>query len=281
MNNDIRFTDRDHLKNEQYRDGGNLRSRISLHEQYSANPTPWHTWVFDQFDLPPSAAILEVGCGPGLLWLENLARVPEGWRMILSDLSPGMVHEARHNLRDAANIAYLCFDIGRAPLRPTAFNAVIANHMLYHVPDVGRALATIHGLLKPGGVLYAATNGRTHLQELAGFVSQARGETTPEADNLFQRSARNFTLQSGAQQLLAHFAAVELRAYPDSLEIDDVEAIIRYVQSSALFGLSAANLDRLRALLQEEIRAHGAVTITKESGLFIARKVARRDDSSL
>jgi SAM-dependent methyltransferase len=275
MASNNRLTDREYLRNEQYRDGRNLRSRISLHEQYSANPTPWHAWVFDQFDLPSTATILEVGCGPGLLWFENLARVPEGWRVSLSDLSPGMVAEARLCLGNAGNFAYLSFDINRPPLPPASFDAIIANHMLYHVPDVGRALAAIHGLLKPGGVLYAATNGRTHLQEMASFVSQARGDSDPEGGNLFQRSMASFTLQSGGQQLLDHFAAVELRTYPDSLEIDDVEAIIRYVESSAVFILPAAGLAKLRELLQEEIEAHGVVTIAKESGLFIARKVAR------
>lgn len=272
MANDGKLTDRNYLKNEQYRDGRNLRSRISLHEQYSTSPTRWHAWVFNQFDLPPTATILEVGCGPGLLWFENLARVPEGWRVTLSDLSPGMVAEARHTLRDAGNFAYFSFDISRPPLSPASFDAVIANHMLYHAPDVGRALAAIHGLLKPGGILYATTNGRTHLQEMASFVDQAREDSEPKGGNSFQRSMASFTLQSGSEQLLDHFAAVELRAYPDSLEIDDVEAIIRYVASSAVFGLPAAGLARLRQLLQEEISSNGTIVVTKESGLFIARK---------
>ncbi len=37
---------------------------------------------------------------------------------------------------------------------------VLANHMLYHVPDLDRALAEIRRVLKPTGVLIAATNSR-------------------------------------------------------------------------------------------------------------------------
>ncbi len=272
MANDSRLTDRDYLRNHQYHDGRNLRSRVALHEKYSTNPRRWHAWVFDQIDLPATAAILEAGCGPGLFWLENLERIPAGWRAILSDLSPGMVAEARHNLGAAGNFSYLSFDLGRPPLRPASFDAVIANHMLYHLPAVNRALAAIHRLLKPGGVLYAATNGRSHLQEMAGFVARARGVSRSEVDNFLQRSVKNFTLQSGGQQLSAHFAAVELRTYPDSLHVDDAEAIIHYVRSSTLFALPAAGLAWLRELLQGEIATRGAITITKESGLFIARK---------
>ena len=267
-----KFTDRDYLKNEQYRDGRHLRSRISLHERFSTNPRGWHLWVFDQFDLPPAAAILEIGCGPGRLWSQNSERIPAGWRLFLSDLSLGMVREARFGLGDPKNCSYICLDISHPPLTEGYFDAIIANHMLYHVPDVGHALTTIHGLLKPGGLLYATTNGRTHLQEMTAFVRQARGDQVLEGDNVFQHSLANFTLQTGRQQLLVDFASVELRTYPDSLEVDDAKAIIQFVESSLVFDLPATGLDRLREHLQKEIELNGAVTITKESGIFIARK---------
>jgi SAM-dependent methyltransferase len=272
MASDSRSTDGDYLKNQQYRDGRNLRARVSLHEKYSTNPTPWQAWVFDHFDLPPSAAILEIGCGPGLLWSANVARIPPGWKVLLSDLSPGMVSEARQGLSHLPYVSYLSSHAQYPPFRQATFDAVIANHMLYHVPDVERALAAIHRLLKPGGVLIATTNGPAHLQELAAFANQVRGEAASETGNIFQRSIKSFTLQSGGRQLSAHFADVEVHAYPDSLEVDDAEAIMHYIESSTLFGLTSAGLVRLRKLLDDEMAFHGVVSITKESGLFIARK---------
>jgi len=267
-----KFTDRDYLKNEQYRDGRNLRSRISLHERFSTNPRRWHHWVFDQIHLPSSAAILEVGCGPGRLWSQNSERIPAGWRLFLSDLSLGMVREARFGLSDLKNCSYICFDISHSPLTGGYFDAIIANHMLYHVPDVGRALTTIHRLLKPGGLFYATTNGRTHLQEMTAYVRQARGDQVLEGDNVFQHTLASFTLQTGREQLLVDFVDVELRIYPDSLEVDDAEAIIQFVESSLVFDLPPAGLDRLREHLKKEIKLNGSVTISKESGIFIARK---------
>ena len=72
------FTDQAYLREEQYRDDANLRARLDLHRRFSTNPQPWHRWVFDQLDLPDEADILEVGCGPGELWLQNLDRIPPG-----------------------------------------------------------------------------------------------------------------------------------------------------------------------------------------------------------
>jgi ubiquinone/menaquinone biosynthesis C-methylase UbiE len=273
METDSRFTHRDYLRKEQYRDGDNLRSRASLHEKFSTNPLGWHTWVFAQLDLPAAAAILEVGCGPGWLWRENIAEIPIGWQVILSDLSSGMVSEAKRSLDALQNYSYLSFDVKHPPLPASHFDAIIANHMLYHVPDVNRALATLHSLLKPGGVFYATTIGRTHLQEIASFISRATGDPAPEKDNVFQRSVENFNLQNGRQQLLPLFTSVERRIYPDSLEVDDPQSIIDYVESSPVFDLSSADRARLKALLQQEIVTNGHIAISKESGLFIAHKI--------
>src|SRR5438270_8723493 len=93
------FTDQDRLKNVQYRDASNLQARGNLHARFGTNKVGWLTWYFDRLlRLPPDAQILEVGCGPGWIWKENAARIPSGWHMTLTDLSPGMIEEAHANL---------------------------------------------------------------------------------------------------------------------------------------------------------------------------------------
>ena len=41
-----RFTDRQHLKGEQYSDGANLSARIALHKRFSTNPYGLLRWLF-------------------------------------------------------------------------------------------------------------------------------------------------------------------------------------------------------------------------------------------
>lgn len=86
--------DRGYLHNP-YGDATNLDARVALDQLYSTHPQDWHAWVYEQFDLPPEARILELGCGPGHLWRSNLERLPDGWRIVLSDRSRGMVRTAR------------------------------------------------------------------------------------------------------------------------------------------------------------------------------------------
>jgi ubiquinone/menaquinone biosynthesis C-methylase UbiE len=94
-----KFTDQQYLKTDQYKDSTNLNARIEIHRRFSTNAYGWCKWVFDALmKLPENARILELGCGPGLLWKENADRIQAGWNITLSDLSPGMLDAAWRNL---------------------------------------------------------------------------------------------------------------------------------------------------------------------------------------
>src|SRR5262249_55484770 len=139
--------DHDYLRTQQYRDAANLNARIALHVLFSANRYGWHRWVFDHLlaALDDRARILEVGCGPADLWRKNLRRIPPGWRITLSDFSPGMITEAQQALTggDLEQFTFVEADAQALPFADEAFDAAVANHMLYHVPDRPRALAEL------------------------------------------------------------------------------------------------------------------------------------------
>src|SRR5687768_13838541 len=77
---------------EQYRDPANLNARAAIYRFGDPKATPWAKWVFDQMtDLPRVTRVLEIGCGDGGLWKSNVERSPLGWRVVLVDLSRGML----------------------------------------------------------------------------------------------------------------------------------------------------------------------------------------------
>jgi SAM-dependent methyltransferase len=242
----------------QYRTDANLRARVELHERFGTNPRGWYRWVLDQLDLPADARVLEVGCGSGGLWVRNAGRVPAGWRLLLSDLSPGMVAAAMARVRAPGLVA----DAASLPLADGSMDAVIANHVLYHVSDRRRALAEIHRLLRPGGRLYATTNGLGHMAELREPLGE-RG----------WNEAAAFGLENGPAQLAACFGNATVRRYPDALEVTEVEPLLAYARSTA--GLTTAHPEgpaRLEAAATREIRVRGAFHITKVVGLLIAER---------
>src|SRR5579884_2810231 len=152
---------------EQYRDGANLTARVELHRRFSTNPQGWLRWVFERLAALGPGALLEVGCGTGELWWANRERLPAAWRVVLSDRSPGMLAGTRDRLADLMpHAGWLVADAQAIPCADDAFDVVVADHMLYHVPDRPRALAEFRRVLRPGGWLLAATNGMAHLREL-------------------------------------------------------------------------------------------------------------------
>jgi SAM-dependent methyltransferase len=260
------FQDQQFLE-KQYRDASKLNARISLHQRFSVNPYGFHHWIFDQFKLPAKARILELGCGPGNLWSINLARIPSGWDVILSDFSDGMLQQAQHNLQTLSPFHYQLIDANSLPL-PFAdgdFEAVIANHMLYYIEDKPGLLADIRRILKPDGYLYASTIGENHLLEISAMVTRFDPEMA-----FWQTPSGSFTLENGAAQLAPWFEEVNLVRYEDALEVNDAEALSAYILSGWV-ELSPDKLRQFKAFIENEVRSHGGVLhITKDSGIFIS-----------
>jgi SAM-dependent methyltransferase len=253
-----------HLLAHQYADSRNLSARMVLHERFSENRQPLRGWLFDRLaDVPPDARVLEVGCGPGTLWVENRERIPAGWRLHLTDFSPGMAAEASAALAAARITAQVSVaDACRLPFADGSADLVLAHGMLYHVADRPQALAELRRVLADGGRLHAWTVGEAHLRELDALVRRL----APELDTGATGSGR-FGLENGAAQLAAHFHHVYREDYPDGLWVTEVEPLVDYVRSWGEPGAGA--LARLRAEVGEIIARDGGFRVTKSSGLFI------------
>lgn len=247
---------------DQYRDSSNLDARIALHARFSTATRDFHEWVFDHFDFPADARILEMGCGTGLLWSKNRVRILDTWHLTLSDLSLGMVETAR-----AAGIRadLLQSDAQSIPLVAGYFDAVIANHMLFHIPDLPRAIAETHRVLKSNGKFYAATNGTAHMREYFQLAADLLGiePIVPFGQ---------FTLENGAEQL-GNFSNVQRFDFDDSLVVTEVEPLVAYAMSGFI-GQQLIGRERegaLRQMIAERIARDGAMRITKATGLFVAQ----------
>lgn len=262
---------------EQYRSSNNLNARMQLHERFSTNPQGWFNWYLDQLtqtvNLPAGSRILELGCGSAGLWRAVLDRTPAGWHAVLTDFSQGMAAETQRMLAPAGRpFAFASADAQTIPFPDASFDVVLANHMLYHVPDKPRAIREIRRVLRPGGWLFAATNGERHMTDLDKLVARLSAELNSaiSAPGLW---AKSFTLENAPEQLALAFAHVETRRYVDSLNVNEAQPLVDYVLSmiaNMRHPLSDGEVQAFKEKVEREIQEKGAIVIGKDSGVLIA-----------
>jgi len=264
-----KFTDQTYLKTDQYRNADKLNARITLHERFSTNPQGWFQWVWDTLEqLPKQARVLELGCGAGSLWTACPERIPAGWNLTLSDLSEGMLQVAWRNLVVIGRgIKFEQIDAQSIPYPDETFDIVIANHMLYHIPDRPKALVEIQRVLRPNGCLVAATSGVNHLKEMDKWFQRFK------TDNDFSAVASPFTLENGLEQLEPFFSQIEIRRYVDSLRVTEIPPLMAYLRStSRVDSAPETAFAQLEQDLTAELQSKGEIHVTKDSGLFLAIK---------
>ncbi|MFD5571364.1 class I SAM-dependent methyltransferase [Streptomyces cadmiisoli] len=95
----------------------------------------------------PARDVLDLGCGTGSL---SLLAAEQGHRVTGVDRSRAMVDRARAKLagRDAA---FLVGDAVAPPVGEQRFDVVLVRHVVWTLPDPGRALRHWRGLVRPGG----------------------------------------------------------------------------------------------------------------------------------
>ena len=106
------------------------------------------------------AAVLDVGCGGGLL-SEALAQA--GAKVTAIDLAPNLLKVARlHGLESGIKVDYREMPVeALAEQAPASFDAITCMEMLEHVPEPASIIEACAKLLKPGGRLFLSTLNRT------------------------------------------------------------------------------------------------------------------------
>lgn len=260
------ISDQNYLKNEQYRQGDHLDARIQLHRRYSVNPTVYFEWMYDLLDLQAGMKVMEVGCGTGELWRTNLPRLPDVLPVTMLDLSAGMAAAARATLNHDARFRFAAADAQHLPFSNGQFEQVIANYMLYHVPDIPLAVRELRRVLIPGGRLCAATNGRTHMIELHDLMQRFGLRVSQQYD-----FTARYGLENAPRILGDCFDHVEVVPFVDRLFVTDAAALMDYIRSMVgIWHFDPEGLTGIEQWVAGEIRDKGGFTIHKSGGVVLA-----------
>ena len=210
----LKKMDDQNVVKQQYATADALRGRISLHDRYSTNKFGWFNWLYAQYNFKPGCRILELGCGDGRFWAEHFDKLPEGVSLTLSDVSGKMLETARQMVGHENEITYRVIDAQDIPLPDGSVDIVIANMMLYHLPDLSRALIEIRRVMQDDGVFYCATGGENGIDN---YIRHALHLPVQHGNNrILQSMNRRYT----REQYLSRVALLRSKVPDISLTTD-------------------------------------------------------------
>lgn len=268
--NIIKITNMQNSIKEQYNSDENLNLRTNLHS-YNINKIDWDKWCFQKMNLIKCSKILELGCGVGKLWIKNQNFIDKNSEIILSDFSTNMLKCAKNNLKNLDyKFNYKKINAEDIPYDDESFDVVIAEHMLYFVTDIEKALSEIKRVLKPNGIFYVTTNSCNSMIELNKLAEKF----DPNLDINNNGLSSRFDLENGEKMLKKYFNNIELDILEGKIIVDKAEPVVSY-KASTIQGnsiLVGEKREEFTKYLEKYIEENKNIEITTKAGIFKASK---------
>ena len=106
---------------------------------------------------PSGRALLEIGCGTGLVTHSLMALQPSWlseFQWVLTDIAPPMLKQSASRLADCpVAVSFVACDAQRLPFYENCFGLIYASLVLQWVADLPATLARLSACLVPGGML--------------------------------------------------------------------------------------------------------------------------------
>ena len=135
--------------------------------------------------------LLDVGTGPGRIPIA-LGHADPHARILGIDLAEPMLDRARRNTAGAGLAGRIRFERADAkalPYADGAFEALLSNTIVHHIPEPARVLAEMARVVAPGGTLFVRDLARPETgDDVARLVEQYAGAEAPAARALFEAS---------------------------------------------------------------------------------------------
>ena len=167
----------------------------------------WKRFTIAKTGLRPGQQALDVAAGSGDLAVGLARKVGRTGRVVVTDINAAMLDEGRTRLLNqglAGNIDYVLADAEVLPFAPHSFHCVTIGFGLRNVTDKERALASLYGVLKPGGRLLVLEFSHAELGPLAPLYELYSFQVLPRLGQLLAGDAASY-----------RYLAESIRRHPD------------------------------------------------------------------
>lgn len=266
----IKVTNMESRVREQYKSDKNLNIRSNLHS-YNINRIDFDKWCFNQINFSRDANVLELGCGTGKLWFKNKDYIESTLNITLSDFSKSMIKIAKNRLKDVnREFGYKEINAENIPYNDETFDIIIAQHMIYFIPDIEKALVEIQRVLKPNGVFYVTANSCESMKELNKLAENFAPNLGLDSNGYSER----FDLEHGRGILEKYFSKVNVEILDGKIIVDEAEPVVSYkastIQGSTILigEIKKDFTNYLKGYIEEK----GSISITTKTCMFKAVK---------
>jgi SAM-dependent methyltransferase len=216
------------LREQEYADDSLLDVRYRTHQLYTLDPVDFGRWTLERLAWQGDERVLDVGCGPGDL-LRGMADARIGWRALVGfDLSAGMAAQAMDRAQ-GREVRFLAADAQSVPFPDETFDVVMARHMLYHVPDIDRAVSQAARVLRPHGRILVTTNSAHTMPEYQALMEGA-ARRFPGMERQ-ERITDRFSLENASDFLEPYFHALKAYILRGTLRFPSAQPLLDYFAS--------------------------------------------------
>ena len=157
-------------------------------------------------ELPTSGRMADLGCGPGDITL-RLARALPGWELTGFDAGPNMLGHAKRLLAEADLGNRVSFRLAYLPdssLPADAWNAVVSNSLLHHLPNPQVLWESVARLAAPGAAIQVMDLMRPDSEARARQLVDRYAADAPEVlrDDFYHSLLAAYTPEEVSGQLI-------------------------------------------------------------------------------
>lgn len=256
-----------------------LAVRQRTHKRYTQPQLDFVVWVVERISWRGDEVVLDMGCGSGAYVEPVCARLTKGGRLLSADLSPDLLRDARSK-SFAGQPRLINANAMSIPLPDACCDVVLANHMLFDVTLIERALTEMRRVLRRGGRLLAATNAGDSMQTFFTEMltaAQALGHNWEIQHSLIRT---RFALENGAAIIEPFFPGVVRDIVESCLVFPQAAPAVDYINS--LQHVYAPQLPpslewealikQIARQIEAQVAQQGEYRVSKTTGVFVAMR---------
>jgi ubiquinone/menaquinone biosynthesis C-methylase UbiE len=127
--------------------------------------------------------LVDLGCGPGDICIRSARALPDGWRFVALDAGKNMLDQAERAVRRCGLSERIELHLARLPehgLEESAFDAVISNSLLHHLPEPESLWSSVRRLAAPSAWIQVMDLARPDSVDEAEALVQTYAGDEPE-----------------------------------------------------------------------------------------------------